>query len=350
MAVRAIRQGAQDFIQKPWKNEQVAAMVSAQLGRARAAVQADKSALEGENHLVAESPAMRRVVEVIERVAPSDTNILLTGESGSGKGMVARMIHAHSRRHERAFVQVNMGGLADSLFESEMFGHVKGAFTDARADRVGRFEFADGGTLFLDEIANLGLPQQARLLHVLEDGRFEPLGASQSRGVDVRLISATNADLKEEIEQGRFRRDLLYRMNTIHIDLPPLRQRDEDILPLAGRFLRRYAARHQRYIAGLSKDCEAALRRHAWPGNIRELSHVIERAVLLAVSDTVEAADLRLEADQLSSQGRQLTMEEIERRAISDALGRSNGNVAMAAGELGMSRSALYRRMEKFHL
>ena len=277
--------------------------------------------------------------------------MLITGESGCGKGLVARLIHERSPRHAQSFVTVNIGSLAETVFESEMFGHVKGAFTDAKADRVGRFELADGGTLFLDEIANIPVAQQARLLRVLEDGSFERLGSSRTLQVDVRVLAATNADVQAEVDAGRFRKDLLYRLNTIHIHLPPLRERGDDIIHLAQRFITRHAQRHRSAVDGFADAALSALRRYSWPGNVRELSHVIERAVLMAGGRSIGPADLRLESAPVASAARApMTLEAIEEEAIRAALGRHDGNVVAAADELGMSRSALYRRMEKLAL
>jgi DNA-binding NtrC family response regulator len=358
VAVEAMRRGAQDFVEKPWDNDRLLAVLRTQVALGQSlhrtrVLEAENRALVGPNEdFIGESPAMRPVLEAIESVAPSDANVLITGESGCGKGLVARMIHAHSPRASRSLVVVNIGALSETVFESEMFGHVKGAFTDAKADRIGRFELADGGTLFLDEIANIPAAQQARLLRVLEEGEFERLGSSRTQQVDVRVLAATNANLQNEIEAGRFRADLLYRLNTIHIALPPLRERGDDIIRLAQRFLERHAKRHRRPIEGFTDPALSALRRYAWPGNVRELSHVIERAVLMARDTALKPADLRLDAPgtSASSEAGPRTLDAIEREAIVAALARHDGNVAVAADELGVSRSALYRRMEKFSL
>lgn len=354
LAVEAMRRGAQDFIEKPWENERLLTVLRTQVALGQAVARA--RALEAENHeltaaqeWIADSPAMRPVVETIERVAPSDANVLLTGESGCGKGLLARIIHERSPRKDRSLVIVNIGSLSETVFESEIFGHVKGAFTDAKADRIGRFELADGGTLFLDEIANIPPAQQARLLRVLEEGHFERLGSSRTRQVDVRVLAATNADIDAEVEAGRFRRDLLFRLNTIHIHLPPLRARGDDVLHLAQRFLLRYAQRHRRSVEAFSDAALSALRRYGWPGNVRELSHVIERAVLMARSRVIAPADLRLEGTA-RAEHRSITLEALEEEAIRAALARHDGNVVAAADELGVSRSALYRRMEKLGL
>jgi DNA-binding NtrC family response regulator len=358
LAVEAMRRGAQDFIEKPWDNDRLLTVLKTQvalgqaLNRTRALEAENRQLTAADGELVAESPAMQPVLETIERVAPSDANVLLTGESGCGKGLVARIIHQRSRRAERSFVIVNIGSLSETVFESEMFGHVKGAFTDARADRIGRFELADGGTLFLDEIANIPVAQQARLLRVLEDGQFERLGSSRTQQANVRVLAATNADIQGEIDAGRFRNDLLYRLNTIHVHLPPLRERGDDIVRLAQRFLERHAHRHRRSIAGFSEAALSALRRYPWPGNVRELSHVVERAVLMTHGSAISPADLRLDSAPAAGSGdhHAMTMDAIEQAAIRASLARHAGNVMAAADELGMSRSALYRRMEKFGL
>jgi len=357
LAVEGMRRGAQDFIEKPWDNERLLAVLRTQVALGRALQRA--RTLEAENRqlkgagdsLIAESPAMQPVLETVERVAPTDANVLITGESGCGKGLVARLIHEGSPRRERSLITVNIGSLAETVFESEMFGHVKGAFTDAKNDRVGRFELADGGTLFLDEIANIPVAQQGRLLRVLEDGQFERLGSSRTQRADVRVLAATNADIDGEITAGRFRADLLYRLNTIHIHLPALRERGDDILRLAQRFLNQHAQHHRRGVTAFSEPALSALRRYSWPGNVRELNHVIERAVLMARGTAIEPADLRLmPASASPADRRPMTLDEVELDAIRSALSRHDGNVVAAAEELGMSRSALYRRMEKFGL
>jgi DNA-binding NtrC family response regulator len=357
LAVEGMRRGAQDFIEKPWDNERLLAVLRTQVALGRAlqrarTLEAENRQLQGAgDSLIAESPAMQPVLETIERVAPTDANVLITGESGCGKGLIARLIHDGSPRRERSLVTVNIGSLAETVFESEMFGHVKGAFTDAKNDRVGRFELADGGTLFLDEIANIPVAQQGRLLRVLEDGQFERLGSSRTQRADVRVLAATNADIDAEITAGRFRSDLLYRLNTIHIHLPPLRERGDDILRLAQRFLSQHAQHHRRGVASFSEPALSALRRYSWPGNVRELNHVIERAVLMARGSAIEPADLRLMPAAASPADRRaMTLDEVELDAIRAALARHDGNVVAAAEELGMSRSALYRRMEKFGL
>jgi DNA-binding NtrC family response regulator len=353
-AVEAMRRGARDFIEKPWDNARLLATLRTQVELGRALRQSRR--LEGENRLlrsdgavdlIARSPAMRPVLQLMERVAPSDANVLITGEHGTGKEVVARWLHAASPRAGKPMVAVNLGGLSEGLFESEMFGHVKGAFTDARADRIGRFELAEGGTLLLDEIGTLQPRQQAKLLRVLETGEVERVGASRARKVDVRLLSATNADLRAEVDAGRFREDLLFRLNTIEIRLPPLRDRREDLGPLALHFLRRYALRYRKPIAGLEPEAVTALETHAWPGNVRELDHTLERAVLMATGTTLRAADLGLRGPGgAAARLEDLPVEEVERVLIRKALERHGGNVSQAAKALGLSRSALYRRLQ----
>jgi DNA-binding NtrC family response regulator len=352
-AVEAMRRGARDFIEKPWDNARLLATLRTQVELARALRRSQR--LEGENRLlrrdgapelIAAAPAMRPVLQLMERVAPSDANVLITGEHGTGKEVVAQWLHAASPRSARPLVAVNLGGLSEGLFESEMFGHVKGAFTDARTDRIGRFELAEGGTLLLDEIGTLQLRQQAKLLRVLETGEVERVGASRARRVDVRILSATNADLRAEVAAGRFREDLLFRLNTIEIRLPPLRERPEDIRTLAEHFLRRYAARYRKPVAGLEPEALTALASHPWPGNVRELDHTLERAVLMTQAPMLRAADLGLRGDGGPARLDELTLEEVERVLIRKALERHEGNVSQAAKALGLSRSALYRRLQ----
>ena len=360
LAVEAMRRGARDFIQKPWENERVLAVVRTQVELARALRRSQR--LEAENRvlrdqgtnrptLIAESAAMRPVLELIARVGPADANVLLTGENGTGKGTVAQSLHAVSARAARALVTVNAGGLSEGLFESELFGHVKGAFTDAKSDRVGRFELAEGGTLFLDEIANISLGLQAKLLRVLETGEFERVGSSRTRRANVRIISATNADLTTEVAAGRFRQDLLFRLNTIEIPMPPLRDRREDIPLLARHFLAQHAQRYRKRLAGFDHAAMQLLLDHAWPGNVRELDHAVERAVLMAQGEQVQARDLGLRAarDQ-SARIEDMSLEEVEGFLIKKALARYDGNVSQAAKALGLSRSALYRRLQRFGL
>jgi DNA-binding NtrC family response regulator len=360
LAVEAMRRGARDFIQKPWENPRLLAIVRAQVTLARALRQAQR--LEAENRLlraeglpalIAESNAMRPVMDLVNRVSPSEANVLITGEHGTGKEVIARTLHALSPRAARPMVTVNAGGLPEGVFESELFGHVKGAFTDARADRVGRFELADGGTLFLDEIGNVPPGLQAKLLRAIETGEFERVGSSQTRRVSVRILSATNANLPAEVQAARFREDLLFRINTIEIHLPPLRERREDIPLLAAHFLRQHAQRYRKPLSAFEPAAMQALLDYPWPGNIRELDHALERAVLLATGERIRAGDLALrEARDAAASPRleEMTLEEVERHLLQKTLARCEGNVSEAARALGLSRSAFYRRLLKHHL
>jgi DNA-binding NtrC family response regulator len=358
LAVQAMRQGARDFIEKPWENNRLLSILKTQVELGRALRRGER--LEAENELlradrratlVAQSPEMRHVLGLIERVGPSEANVLITGENGTGKGVVARALHGVSARAATPMVTVNTGGLSEAVFESELFGHVRGAFTDAKSDRVGRFELADGGTLFLDEIANISLAQQAKLLRVLETGEFERLGSSKTRAADVRVISATNADLREEVAAGRFRQDLLFRLNTVEIRLPPLRQRRADIPLLADHFLRQHAERYRKRLLGFEEKAVAALLAHFWPGNVRELDHAVERGVLMAPGDWLRAQDLALQpVESAPAHLEDLPLEAVERVLVQKALARYGGNVSQAAQALGLSRSAMYRRLEKYGL
>jgi DNA-binding NtrC family response regulator len=294
---------------------------------------------------------MQPVLDVIARVGPSDANILITGENGTGKGVVARRLHAVSRRADRPIVSVNVGGLSEGIFESELFGHVRGAFTDAKSDRVGRFELADGGTLFLDEIANVSPNLQAKLLRVLETGELERVGSSRTRRVDVRVYSATNADIRAEVEAGRFRQDLLYRLNTVEVELPPLRQRREDIPLLADHFLRQHRRRYRKEIDGFTAGARQVLLDYGWPGNVRELDHVVERSVLMAEGRSIRPGELGLRGGGgASPRLEDMSLDEVERHLIERTLARHDGNVTRAASALGLSRSALYRRIDKHGL
>ena len=366
LAVEAMRRGARDFIQKPWDNARLLAVVRTQVDLATALRRGQR--LEAENvalrdsvadegtkqpNIIAESPAMKSVLKLVERIGPADANILITGENGSGKGVIARALHQTSSRSAKPLVSLNAGALAEGVFESELFGHVRGAFTDAKTDRVGRFELADGGTLFLDEIANVPLTLQPKLLRVLETGEFEPVGSSTTRKVDVRVLSATNADVHVEVAQGKFRQDLLFRLNTVEIHLPPLRDRREDIAPLAEYFLLQHSERYRRGATAFTPQALDALREHTWPGNVRELDHVVERALLMSSSNVVTAFDLALQSTpdaRLSSRLEEMSLEEAERILITKALARFEGNANRAAEALGLSRSALYRRLQKYGL
>ena len=358
LAVEAMHRGARDFIQKPWDNTRLSAILKTQIELGRALrkgqrLEAENRALRAERfpQLIAQSAAMRPVLDVISRVGPSDANVLITGENGTGKGLVAQTLHSVSLRSTRPLVTVNTGGLAEGVFESELFGHVKGAFTDAKADRVGRFEMADGGTLFLDEIANISQALQAKLLRTIESGEFERVGSSKTRRVDVRIFSATNADLHAAVAEGRFRQDLLFRLNTIELRLPPLRDRREDIPVLAAHFLRQHAEHYRKPLTGFDESAVKALLAHLWPGNVRELDHAVERAVLMAQGETVRAADLGLRAGREGPPRiEEMSLEDVEALLIKKALARFNGNVSHAANALGLSRSALYRRLQRYGL
>jgi DNA-binding NtrC family response regulator len=359
LAVQALQQGAADFVEKPWDNNRLRAIVRTQLersaaidrarrvGRAAALERADKNP----GGIVAEAEAMRRLIDMTRRVADSDAPILITGENGVGKGLLAEQIHRWSPVADEVFVAVNMGAIPESLFEAEMFGHAKGAFTDAREARVGRFELADGGTLFLDEVGNLPAAQQAKLLRVLETGEFERIGETRTRRSRVRVVAATNADLPARVEAGEFRRDLYFRLNTIELRIPALRERRSDILPLAERFLALQNRKYSRSVT-FSDAALEALRRHDWPGNVRELAHAVERAVLLSGEHPIEPEHLMLVAPtpEARSDAAIVPLEELERESIERALARFEGDVQRSARALGLSRSALYRRMEKFGL
>jgi len=357
LAVEAMKRGARDFVPKPWDNERLLTIVRTQIELGSALRKGRKleaaNKLLGGNvpNLIAEAPLMRPVIEMIQRVAPSDANILITGENGTGKSLIAQALHALSPRASHSMITVNMGGLSETLFESELFGHVKGAFTDAKTDRAGRFELADESTLFMDEIANIPLNQQAKLLRVIETGDFERVGSSKTLHANVRIISATNANLADEVAAGKFRQDLLFRLNTIEIPLPPLHDRREDIIPLAKNFLQQHAQRYRKQLAGFDETARDRLMQHAYPGNVRELDHVIERAVLMARGPQIKAADLGLTtAGGESKSLEDMSLEEVEAFLIKKALARNNGNARKAAESLGLSRSAFYRRLQQYGL
>jgi len=357
VAVEAMRRGARDFVTKPWDNPRLVTIVRNQIDlgaavRAYRRLEQENQLLRGKGgpNLIAQSAAMRPVLEMVSRVGPSDANVLITGENGTGKGLIAQALHAVSARAALPFISVNMGGLPEGVFESELFGHVRGAFTDAKSDRAGRFELADGGTLFMDEIGNIPLNQQSKILRTLETGEYERVGSSKTFHVNVRLISATNADISAEVAGGKFRQDLLFRLNTIAIHLPPLRERREDIPLLAQHFLKQHVERYRKAITGFDAGALEAMQGHAWPGNVRELDHAVERGVLMATGKVVRTADLGLNAGSAAPRIEDMSLEEVEAHLIRKTLARCDGNARRAAEELGLSRSAFYRRLEKYGL
>jgi DNA-binding NtrC family response regulator len=357
LAVEAMRRGARDFVPKPWKNERLLSVLRTQVDLGRALRKGQQLAQEVDNlkgehahDMIAESPAMAPVLDMIMRVGPSDANVLITGENGTGKGVVARALHAASLRKDQTLVTVNTASIPETIFESELFGHVAGAFTDAKTNRLGRFQLADQGTLFLDEIATVPIQLQPKLLRVLEGGEFEPIGSSRTCHVDVRVISATNAELTEEIKQGRFRQDLLYRLNTVHIHVPPLRDRRLDIPLLAGHFLAGYTHKYRKSITRIDPDVMQALCDYAWPGNVRELDHALERAVLMAQGEQIQRHDLGLQPGSSDAPPFEtMTLDELEHWALKKALERCR-DITKAAEALGLSRGALYRRLEKYDI
>jgi DNA-binding NtrC family response regulator len=358
LAVESIKRGARDFIQKPWENERLISLIRVHAELHQALRRARQLELEnrllraeGMPDFVAAAPSMQPVLELISQVGPSDANVLITGEHGTGKEIVSKLLHAASPRSRMSLVAVNAGGLPEGTFESEIFGHVKGAFTDARSDRVGRFELANGGTLFLDEIANVPLRQQAKLLRVLETGELERVGSSQTRRVDVRVLSATNANLAEEAKSGNFREDLLFRINTVEIHIPALRERREDIPLLAMHFLTRNRSRYRKQVTGFSPAAMQQMIQYPWPGNVRELEHTVERAVLLCRGEEIEPANLAIATTKSSSPNfENMSIDEVEALLIRKVLRRCDGNISQAAEALGLSRAALYRRIEKYGL
>ena len=360
LAVEAMRKGADDFIEKPWDNTRLLTIMRQQLQwgiqqQKHAELVAENRALKtpAPSDWVAESPLMHELINKAQMLADSDISVILTGENGTGKSLFAQWIHEQSNRKAQRFVSVNMGAIPENLFESELFGHVKGAFTDAKETRLGRFELADKGSLFLDEIGNMPSMQQAKLLRVLESGEFEKIGSNVRQKANVRIISATNADLAERVQQGIFRQDLFYRLNGVELRIPALRERPEDILPLALHFIQLYTKKYQRNCHSLTEGAQHALRSYSWPGNIRELKHGIERAVVLSAGDTIDVPALAINTtDQntppASETWADLTMEQAEKRLLELALAKHKGNVNAAADALGISRSAFYRRLEKY--
>jgi DNA-binding NtrC family response regulator len=369
IAVNVMKEGAADFIQKPWSNERLLSILHAQVQLQQSAKKGQKLAQENallkagtrqnSENIVAQSSVMQQLLAQLAKLAKSDMNILFTGENGTGKSMFAGYLHQCSQRHQQSLISVNMGAITDSLFESEMFGHVKGAFTDAKETRIGRFELAEGGTIFLDEIANIPLSQQAKLLRVLEEKQFEKVGSAKTQQVDVRLVSATNASLDTLITEGKFRQDLLYRINTIEINIPPLRARVADILPLAQYFLSQFSSKYALACPQLCEQASAALKCYQWPGNIRELSHMMERAIFLSQGQLITIADLGLSSE--ATMGGTVfvdhgidsdadTLAVIEKQIIIDRLARFENNAHETAESLGLSRSSYYRRLEKYKL
>ena len=357
-AVEAMRRGAADYIEKPWDDERLTAILRTHIELSRARRANERLATENRRlapnvpTLIASSRGMQPVLEMIDRVAASDANVFITGEHGTGKEVIAQRLHAASNRAARPLITVNAGGLSEGVAESELFGHVKGAFTDAKTDRVGCFELADGGTLFLDEIANMAAKLQAKLLRVLQTGEFQRVGSSRTLRADVRVLAATNADIRAEIAAGRFREDLLYRLNTVEIHLPPLRDRRDDVPRLATHFLGEYSARYRKPVHGFDEGATAAMHLHGWPGNVRELQHAVERAVLMSRSGLITSEDLGLRAPApgAATDLTGMTMDDAEKYIIQQALARHGGNVVQAAESLGMSRSALYRRIQQHGL
>ena len=360
-AVDAMKRGATDFIAKPWQNEKVVATVSTALKLRRSRKeseslrQANEALMEaaGPSDIVSASRQMEEVLDIVQRAAPTDANVLILGENGSGKELIAREIHRQSNRADHTFLTIDMGSLSESLFESELFGHRKGAFTGAEKDRIGRIQAANGGTLFLDEIGNLPLHLQAKLLSVLEQRQVTPVGSDRAFPFDVRIIAATNVPAAELRDESKFRTDLLFRLNTVEIVVPPLRDRPDDILPLARHFLAQYAHKYGDKTRSFSKATEKALLEYEWPGNVRALRHAIERAVILADSGDLEPADLQLDYAQNEAQASTtvmptiLNLDHLEKETILKALRKHGFNISRAASELGLTRASLYRRMEK---
>lgn len=363
VAVQAIKQGAMDFVTKPWQNEKLVASVNAALQLSQSQQQlAQKDSQQQffradlDQHfsdLIGRSDEMLKVIKAIEKVARTDADVLILGENGTGKELVARALHRASHRSKEVFINVDLGALSESLFESELFGHKKGAFTDARTDRMGRFEAASGGTLFLDEIGNLSLPMQAKLLTALQNREIFRLGSNKAVSVDIRLVSATNQPLKKMVGEGNFRQDLLYRLNTVEIHLPPLRDRLEDIPLLVHHFLNQYAQKYHRTSIGIPEYVIRKLQKYHWPGNVRELQHAVERAVIMSEGTVLRSADFAflLEAEEEEKlEGTTLHLDSLEKWAIQRALRKHHGNISKAADELGLTRGTLYRRMEKHEL
>lgn len=360
MAVKALKQGATDFILKPWQNEKLIATISTAIRLKQSYNEVDKlrkakEMLEEQiskpfGEIIGQSPAIKEVFTLIEKVAKTDANVLILGENGTGKELIARAIHQRSLRKDNSFVAVDMGAITETLFESELFGHKKGAFTDAREDRPGRFELANGGTLFLDEIGNLSLSLQSKLLSALQSRQVTRVGSNQPIPVDIRLICATNMPLHQMVKEGTFRQDLLYRINTVEIRVPPLCDRIEDIPLLADHYLNYYARKYHKQVTAISAGAIDKLKRYAWPGNIRELQHAIERAVIMTDSASLQETDFLFSRPVTAMSPETLNLDEVEKAAIVKALSIHSGNISKAADELGLTRASLYRRMEKYGL
>lgn len=359
-AVKAIRAGAIDFIPKPWEKEKLLATITSaiRLRQSRCEVADLKQQIstlstpETSIEIIGESKAMQEVLETIEKISNTDANILLLGENGTGKDIIARAIYQNSPRIGSPFVNIDLGSIPETLFESELFGYEKGAFTDAKKDKAGRFETASGGTLFLDEIGNLSLPMQARLLTTLEKREISRLGSTKTKTIDVRLICATNADIHSMISEGHFRQDLFYRINTIEISIPPLRERGKDILLLAKHFLDQYSYKYKKEISGLTRETQQKLLNYKWPGNVRELQHAVERAVILTTKNMLEPDNfmLRIPQQRACNELDTVNLAELEQKAIDKAIKISDGNISRAAELLGITRFALYRKLEKHNL
>ncbi len=364
MAVKAIKAGATDFVLKPWENEKLLATLFSAMRLRETKDEVETLRIKNQeinqamndrfSDIIGSSPAMQKIFQTIERVAKTDANVLILGENGTGKELLARAIHRNSARHTQNFASVDLGSITETLFESELFGHKKGSFTDAKEDRAGRFELANGGTLFLDEIGNLSMPLQAKLLTVLQNRKVSRVGSNKDTPIDIRLICATNMPLYEMVKENRFRQDLLYRINTIEIEIPPLRERFEDIPLLANHFLKHYSQKYEKSVARISDGAMTRMHKHNWPGNIRELQHAIERAVILCNSSVLQPEDFNFSAPSGKEDGQlsleQYNLEEVEKLLIRKVLKKYNGNITQAASELGLTRSSLYRRLEKYGL
>jgi DNA-binding NtrC family response regulator len=364
MAVKAIKAGATDFVIKPWENEKLLATLysSMRLRESRDVIESlkiknheiNQALNERYSEIIGQSNAMQKIFQTIDRVAKTDANVLILGENGTGKELIARAIHRNSARKNENFASVDLGSITETLFESELFGHKKGSFTDAKEDRAGRFELANNGTLFLDEIGNLSLPLQAKLLTVLQNRKVSRVGSNKDTPIDIRLICATNMPLYEMVKENRFRQDLLYRINTIEIEIPALRERFEDIPLLANHFLKHYASKYDKSVTKISEGAMARMHKHPWPGNIRELQHAIERAIILSSGSVLQPEDFNFAPAASKDDGQlaleQYNLEEVEKLLIRKVLKKYNGNITQAASELGLTRSSLYRRLEKYGL